>query len=199
MTIIPGAAIVSGSSRNSGLSESHQSWRQAHCPKFPREKKQIIPFLLLAPVCNLWFSCFLTDALIASGDKEVVMSTARPEPRLKPASPRAQPAPTQPFRSADEAWIWTMTALRARREGVRHTSNTGKTPRPCEPDDVIRCLDTLYRRRRIDLVHVRILRIWGERRCAPNPAYAVERCDFRLWREALDRLDWPLRLKGIVV
>ncbi len=33
----------------------------------------------------------------------------------------------------------------------------------------------------------------------PNPAYAMERCDFRLWREALDQLDWPLRAKGIVV
>jgi hypothetical protein len=126
------------------------------------------------------------------------MTQARLDPRQKPASRQARTVPAQPFRSADEAWFWTMAALSARREGARFTANAGKTPRPCEPDDVVRCLDTLYRRRRIDLVHVRILRIWGERRCAPNPAYATERCDSRLWREALDRLDWPLRLKGIV-
>jgi hypothetical protein len=105
----------------------------------------------------------------------------------------------RPFGSAEEAWIWTMAALRARRDGARYTANRGLTGRPCEPDDVVRCLDGLYRRRRIDLVHARILRVWGERQMPPNPAYAIEQCDFRLWREALDRLEWPLRVKGIVV
>ena len=105
----------------------------------------------------------------------------------------------RPFRSAEEAWLWTMAALRARRDGARYTAKRGLLSRPCEPDDVIRCLDTLYRSRGIDLVHARILRVWGERQMPPNPAYATERCDFRLWREALDRLDWPLRAKGIIV
>ena len=92
----------------------------------------------------------------------------------------------------------TMAALIARREGARYTANRGKAVRPCEPDDVVKCLDALYRRRRIDLVHARILRIWGERQAPPNPAVASERCDWRLWREAMDRLEWPLRVKGIV-
>jgi hypothetical protein len=104
----------------------------------------------------------------------------------------------EPFRDAEEAWLWTMAALIARREGARYAANQGKVVRPCEPDDVVKCLDALYRRRRIDLVHARILRIWGERQASPNPAIASERCDWRLWREALDRLEWPLRVKGIV-
>jgi hypothetical protein len=104
----------------------------------------------------------------------------------------------QPFRSAEEAWLWTMAALRARRDGARYTAGRGLIGRPCEPDDVVRCLDALYRRRRIDLVHARILRVWGERQMPPNPEFATERCDSRLWREALERLDWPLRVKGIV-
>jgi hypothetical protein len=104
----------------------------------------------------------------------------------------------EPFRSADEAWFWTMAALTARHQGAHSTPTAGRIPRPCEPDDVVKCLDTLYRRRRIELVHARILRIWGERQTAPNPAFASERCDWRLWREALDRLEWPLRVKGIV-
>ena len=118
--------------------------------------------------------------------------------------PAAPPAgrggkPLQPFSSTEDAWFWTMAALTARREGARYTANQGRVQRPCEPDDVVKCLDTLYRRRRIDLVHARILRIWGERQAAPNPAYPSERSDWRLWREALDRLEWPLRVKGIVV
>lgn len=104
----------------------------------------------------------------------------------------------EPFHSAEEAWFWTMAALVARREGARYAANQGRVIRPCEPDDVVKALDTLYRRRRIDLVHARILRIWGERQIAPNPAYASERCDWRLWREAIARLEWPLRIKGIV-
>ena len=85
---------------------------------------------------------------------------------MLPAAPppsRANPS-TQPFRSVDEAWFWTMAALRARRDGARYTANQGRVQRPCEPDDVVKCLDTLYRRRRIDLVHARILRIWASGR-----------------------------------
>jgi len=116
-----------------------------------------------------------------------------------PPNPSVRPNPrVRPFRSAEEAWLWTMAALRARRDGARYTANRGLLSRPCEPDDVIRCLDALYRQRRIDLVHARILRVWGERQMPPNPAYATEQCDFRLWREALERLEWPLRTKGIV-
>jgi hypothetical protein len=71
---------------------------------------------------------------------------------------------SQPFRDAEEAWLWTMAALMARREGARFKANQGLITRPCEPDDVVKCLDGLYRRRRIDLVHARILRIWGSGR-----------------------------------
>jgi hypothetical protein len=92
-----------------------------------------------------------------------------------------------------------MAALTARREGARHSTNKGRLPRPCEPDDIIKCLDTLYRQRRIDLVHARVLRMWGERQIAPSPTIQAERHDHRLWTEALERLEWPLRIKGIVV
>lgn len=103
-----------------------------------------------------------------------------------------------PFRNAEEAWFWTMAALRARRDGARTARNPHAVPRPCDPDDVVKCLDGLYRQRRIDLVHARILRIWGERGTPPNPAWASERSDARLWREAMGRMEWPLRVKGIV-
>lgn len=118
--------------------------------------------------------------------------------QIRTAAPLPMQTRTEPFRSAEEAWLWTMGALVARREGQRYSPGRGTLPRPCEPDDVVRCLDMLYRRRRIDLVHARILRIWGERQAAPNPAHTSERCDWRLWREAMERLEWLLRVKGIV-
>lgn len=106
--------------------------------------------------------------------------------------------PTQPFDSAEEAWLWTMAALIARRVGARYIAGKGLVCRPCEPDDIVKCLDNLYRQRRIDLAHARALRIWGERQVAPCVAVAAERSDHRLWNEALERLEWPLRIKGIV-
>ena len=104
----------------------------------------------------------------------------------------------QPFRDAEEAWLWTMAALIARREGARYTANKGIVSRPCDPDDVVKCLDGLFRQSRIDLAHARVLRIWGERQMAPSTAVAAERQDQRLWTEALEKLAWPLRVKGIV-
>ena len=94
--------------------------------------------------------------------------------------------------------MWTIAALIARRDGARYTANKGAVTRPCDPDDVVNCLNSLYRQRRIDLAQARILRIWGERQMAPSPAVAAEQLDRRLWIEALQRLEWPLRVKGII-
>jgi hypothetical protein len=107
-------------------------------------------------------------------------------------------ARAEPFTCAEDAWFWTMAALTARRDGARLAAGRGSIVRPCEPDDVVKTLDRLYRQRRIDLAHARILRIWGERQDQPSPRIPQERGDLRLWREAMDRLDFPLRAKGIV-
>lgn len=126
------------------------------------------------------------------------------QPALRHTAARPSPvsiehsARVQPFHNAEEAWFWTMAALVARRDGARYTANKGKIGRPCDPDDVVKSLDALYRQRRIDLHHARVLRIWGERGSAPDPNHRLEQAEWRLWREALDRLEWPLRVKGIV-
>lgn len=59
-------------------------------------------------------------------------------------------------------------------------------------------LDRLYRQRRIELQHARILRIYGERGTAPNAAYPPERGDARLWKEAMVAMENALRGRGIV-
>lgn len=104
---------------------------------------------------------------------------------------RSRPAP---FRSTEAAWFWTARELRARSE----QQGAASRPASCRVEDVVKCLDSLYRRRRIELLHARILRIWGMRGVAPNPARARERSDWRIWQEALERLDGPLRAQGIV-
>ncbi len=105
--------------------------------------------------------------------------------------------PREIFPDAEQAWFWTLQALAARRDGTHHHGG-GATMRPCDPDDVIRALDQLYRQRRIDLLHARILRIWGERGVAPSALHPREAGDARIWREAMDRLAAKLRARGII-
>lgn len=99
------------------------------------------------------------------------------------------------FPSAERAWLWAASCLAARRAGqavIRdHT-------RPCSPDAILRHLDNLYRARRIDLVHARVLRHWGSRGCAPPYRSSSERSDWRHWVHALGELEHVLRARGIV-
>ena len=126
------------------------------------------------------------------------MSIAAHQPRPVRLAPVAPVPHCQPFSSTEEAWFWTMAALIARREGARYTANQGLTARPCDPDDVIKCLDALFRQKRVTLAHARVLRIWGERQIAPSSAVVAEHNDHRLWSEALEKFLWPLQGKGIV-
>ena len=99
-----------------------------------------------------------------------------------------------PFRSAEAAWLWTAAVLEARHDQTRPSPALG----PCRAEDVVKCLDQLYRRRRIELLHVRILRLYGRRGRAPDPRRTHERCDRRLWTEVMDRLEDPLRRASIM-
>ena len=103
-----------------------------------------------------------------------------------------------PFRTAEDAWLWTMAALIARRDGASAAWRPDGPARPCDPDDVVRAIDILYRDRTIELLHARILRIWGERQRAPCCTRPLQRSDWRLWHQALGHLEWALRARGIV-
>ena len=103
-----------------------------------------------------------------------------------------------PFRTAEDAWLWTIAALVARRDGAGVAWRPEGPPRPCEPDDVVQCLDRLYRERSIELLHARTLRVWGERQCAPRAGRPGQMSEWRLWHQALSQLEWALRARGIV-
>ena len=124
-------------------------------------------------------------------------SARSPASRPTRTLPTLTRLPVEPFRSAEQAWFWTMAALRSRHSGVR--SSGGLVRRPCDPDDIVKCLDQLYRNRRVDLGHARALRVWGERQAAPDLNRTSEHLDAVLWNEAMERLSWPLRMKGIVI
>jgi hypothetical protein len=121
-------------------------------------------------------------------------SAAPAEPRPQAARGAGPQRRGRPFRDAEACITWMVQALVAEAEGAPRRAGSSI----CAPAEVVKCLDTLYRRRRIDLHHVRILRLWGHRGRAPDAANPMEKADWRTWREALDRLDWPLRSLGII-
>lgn len=118
-----------------------------------------------------------------------------PLPTLRPPS-LPETAPGICFGDAQEAWFWTIGALRARREGAGRAGPG--TPRPCEPDDVIRAVDRLWRDERLAPAHLRVLRVCGERGHAPVPHRPAEQQAARLWTEAMTQLGPALHAKGIV-
>ncbi len=112
----------------------------------------------------------------------------------RPLSERA----AQPFTCAEEAWLWFARCQQARMAGVRFTADCGDVARPCDPDDVYRAMDRLYRRGRIGDGHVTVLGRFGLRLSPPDPWGGDTPGEAALWAEAMERLGVLLREKGIV-
>lgn len=104
----------------------------------------------------------------------------------------------QPFDSVEDAWFWFVTAQQARSDGARYQSGVGLVRRPCEPVDILKVLDHLYRKRRLLRDHLLVLRHYGRRHMAPDPRRKKEERAFQLWSEAFERMRPILERKGIV-
>lgn len=105
---------------------------------------------------------------------------------------------TVPFESAEEAWFWFITAQEARNEGARYSAGVSLVPRPCEPADILKCLERLHRNRRLLMDHLLVLRHYGRRQFAPDARRVKEARAFVLWHEAMERLEDAFIAKGIV-
>ena len=70
--------------------------------------------------------------------------------------------------------------------------------RPCEPIDILKVLERLYRQRRLVRDHLLVLRHYGRRQMPPDYNRVKEARAYTIWVEALDRLGEALISKGIV-
>jgi hypothetical protein len=102
------------------------------------------------------------------------------------------------FMDAEEAWFWFITAQDARNDGARFVAGQGLYKRPCEPIDIMKVLDRLYRQRRLLRDHLLVLRHYGRRHLAPDPRRVKEHRASQLWIEALERIGEVLEKKGII-
>ena len=105
---------------------------------------------------------------------------------------------TLPFKDAEEAWFWFVAAQAAKTDGARFSAGTALYPRPCEPLDILKVLDRLYRTRRLVRDHLLVLRHYGRRHLPPDPYRSKEQRAFQLWNEALERIGVVLERKGII-
>jgi len=105
---------------------------------------------------------------------------------------------TQAFSTAEEAWFWFIQAQAARNDGARFSCGQGLVARPCEPVDILKVVDRLYRQRRLVMDHLLVLRHYGRRLIAPDVRRVKEVKAHNLWVEALERMTPILERKGIV-
>lgn len=107
-------------------------------------------------------------------------------------------AEVQPFESAEQAWFWFIDAYQAKHEGARIKAGLSLVPRPCEPLDILKIVDRLYRNRRLIWDHLLVLRHYGQRKMPPDDTRAKEIKAATLWTEALEKLEDVLIAKQIV-
>ncbi|MCB1682720.1 MAG: hypothetical protein H6858_01950 [Rhodospirillales bacterium] len=118
--------------------------------------------------------------------------------RQKHKTPVIRESQPVPFDTVEEAWFWFIAAQQAKNEGARIIAGQGLVERPCEPVDILKILDRLYRRRILTMNHILVLRHYGRRNMAPDPRRIKEVRADKLWREAMDRLEPVLESKGIL-
>jgi hypothetical protein len=111
--------------------------------------------------------------------------------------PQAEVA-TTPFTSAEEAWFWFMQNQMAKADGARIAAGLSLVPRPCEPVDIYKVMERLYRSRRLLMDHILVLRHYGRRLMPPDIRHPKEIRAHQLWTEALTRMEDIMISKGIV-
>lgn len=119
-------------------------------------------------------------------------------PPKKTKTPEKNRVQFQLFNDAEEAWFWFIQAQQARNDGARFTAGMSLVPRPCEPSDILKILDRLYRNRFLMRDHLLVLRHYGRRQLAPDPHRIKEAVAYKLWREAMDRIEPVLIRKEII-
>jgi hypothetical protein len=103
-----------------------------------------------------------------------------------------------PFENAVEAWFWFILAQQAKNDGAQIRAGQSPIKRPCEPIDILKILDNLYRQRMLLREHLLILRHYGRRQMLPDPKRIKEKRACIIWKEAIDRIEPVLIRKGIV-
>ena len=102
-----------------------------------------------------------------------------------------------PFQSSEDAWFWFAQCQQRRNNQVRRFKLTTDIIRPCEPDDIYRVVMRLHRQHYLHSKHLKVLATYGLAERPPDVRCNNERSDHRIWWEALEIMNNPLRGKKL--
>lgn len=102
------------------------------------------------------------------------------------------------FETEEEAWLWATQAVKLSSEGAQTTANKARTPRPCEPRDIVFLAARLRRANKLSGFEMGALCRFGALNRPPDPRDPAEERDHRHWRNGLERLAPELRERGFV-
>lgn len=105
---------------------------------------------------------------------------------------------TLKFATAEEAWFWFIRCDAAREEGASSRDRTLHAARPCEPADIYRWLNALYKKGVLLPSHGYVLGYYGTLDRQPFADVEDEILDWIIWIDAFDYIDVVLREKGVI-
>ena len=103
--------------------------------------------------------------------------------------------PIRFFDNAQEVWLWFCFCEMTPKSGSKSDC---KTTRPCETSDVAIIVKRLVRDKILTQEHLKVLSLYGLKQMPPYEKCGdpIQHC--ALWKQALQRILEPLKVKGIV-
>ena len=103
--------------------------------------------------------------------------------------------PIRLFDTAEEAWMWFCFCEMTPKSFKRSKDNT---TRPCETSDIAIVVKRLFQQKILTPAHLKILNLYGEKQTPPFEQTGDPKQHCQLWKQALQRVLKPLKMKGIV-
>ena len=104
-------------------------------------------------------------------------------------------SPVHLFENAEEAWMWFCFCESLPKSFKR----SGKTATwPCETSDIAIVVKRLLQQKILTQEHLKILSLYGLKQIPPYEKDGDPKRHCQLWKQALQRILKPLKMKGIV-
>ena len=103
--------------------------------------------------------------------------------------------PVRLFDNAEDAWMWFCFCETTPKSFKRDKSNVAW---PCETSDIAIVVKRLLQQKILTAAHLKILELYGLKQIPPYEKDGDPKQHCQLWRQALQRILEPLKLKGIV-
>ena len=103
--------------------------------------------------------------------------------------------PVRLFENAEEAWMW-FCFCESMPKSFNHDKN--QVAWPCETSDIAIVVKRLIQQKILTQDHLKVLTLYGLKQMPPYEKDGDSKRHCQLWKQALQRILKPLKMKGIV-